>query len=75
MYTRFDGIANAEHQVPVTEETAFDLATSAKTVTGYALADHEEAGSVSASTMFARTFSTLRAPAIRSVTPICYTKP
>ncbi len=48
VYTSFDGIANAEHQVPVSEQTAFDLASIAKTVTGYAIAELEEAGKLSA---------------------------
>ncbi|MEO1174366.1 MAG: serine hydrolase domain-containing protein, partial [Myxococcota bacterium] len=49
VYTHVDGVANAEHQVPLSEETAFDLASIAKTVTGYAIAELEEAGALSSS--------------------------
>ncbi|MEM9402673.1 MAG: serine hydrolase [Pseudomonadota bacterium] len=46
-YTSFNGMANAEHQVPVSEDTVFDLASIAKTVTGYAIAQLEETGALS----------------------------
>lgn len=48
VYTSFNGIADAEHQVPVSEDTVFDLASIAKTVTGYAIAELEESGKLSA---------------------------
>ncbi len=47
VYTSVNGVANAEHQVPVSEDTVFDLASIAKTVTGYAIAELEEAGALS----------------------------
>ncbi|MEL6949880.1 MAG: serine hydrolase domain-containing protein [Pseudomonadota bacterium] len=46
-YTSVNGVANAEHQVPVSEDTVFDLASIAKTVTGYAIAELEESGALS----------------------------
>ncbi|MEN1727646.1 MAG: serine hydrolase domain-containing protein, partial [Pseudomonadota bacterium] len=41
------GFANVEHQVPITEDTVFDLASIAKTFTGYAIAQLEESGALS----------------------------
>jgi len=44
LFTGYYGMANLEHQVPVTERTVFDLASLAKMFTGYAIASLAEAG-------------------------------
>ncbi|MEM9928462.1 MAG: serine hydrolase domain-containing protein, partial [Bacteroidota bacterium] len=44
LFTGHYGLANLEHQVPVTENTVFDLASIAKMFTGYAIASLAEAG-------------------------------
>ena len=47
LYQNTYGLANMEHQVPISDSTIFDLASLAKMFTGYAIAHLEESGKLS----------------------------